>query len=436
MANNKIKNAKREKHEPVITRFVGISKLGVAVLSSALLVACGGNGGSTESENSSSAESIASSAPASSSSSQAVSSEARHTLTLQENDTGICSFQGIVETEHDGFTGSGFINSDNTLGASIVYRINAESSDNYQLNIRYANGGDARSASVVINDGANGEHAINFASGAWDSWQIISINTDLVAGENKIQIQSDSPQGLGNIDYISIEGAQAEGVSCSAPASSSTASSSSANNGAITGASCQSTGSVTVNATIIVGANQVYDGQCQTFNPTSALGDGSQNESQKPVFRVEQGATLRNVIIGNNGADGVHVYGDANIENITWTDVGEDALTIKSSGTVNVKNISGYNGEDKFFQINAASSLNVENCIIDRAGKALRQNGGTTFRIDVVFNRCSIRNMGEGVFRTDSTVSTARITNSVLSNAGRVCIGNWASCTSQNISQN
>ncbi|WP_129641047.1 pectate lyase [Peristeroidobacter agariperforans] len=199
--------------------------------------------------------------------------------------------------------------------------------------------------------------------------------------------------------------------------------------GSITGSSCSTSGAqTTVNETIRV-TSGTYDGGCQRFNAGSGLGDGSQSEGQDPVFRVENGATLRNVVIGNNGADGIHTYNGANLDNIYWMNVGEDAMTIKSSGTTTVSNIEGYDADDKFFQVNAASTLNVTNCIIHRAGKALRQNGGTTFQINVSFNRCDINTMKEGVFRTDSSSSRATLTNSRLHDAGTVCIGSWASCT-------
>ncbi len=172
-----------------------------------------------------------------------------------------------------------------------------------------------------------------------------------------------------------------------------------------------------------------YDGGCRTFNPSGALGDGSQEEGQDPAFRVENGATLRNAILGNNGVDGVHFYNGGNLQNFRWTNVGEDAFTIKSSGTVNVSGVTGVNSEDKFAQVNAASTLNVSNCIVDNAGKFLRQNGGTTFRVVVTVDRCRISNMGEGIFRTDSSSSTARLTNSQLRNSGSLCIGSWSSCT-------
>jgi pectate lyase C len=199
--------------------------------------------------------------------------------------------------------------------------------------------------------------------------------------------------------------------------------------GSITGSSCATNGSETVvNQTIRV-TSGTFDGGCRRYTAGSALGDGGQSEGQSPIFRVENGATLRNVVIGSNGADGIHVYNGGTIDNVHWTNVGEDAMTIKSSGTVTVRNIEGYDADDKFFQVNAASTLNVSNCIIHRAGKTLRQNGGTTFRIDVSFDRCDINDMNEGVFRTDSSSSRARLTNSRLHDAGTVCIGPWASCT-------
>src|SRR6188768_1651073 len=210
--------------------------------------------------------------------------------------------------------------------------------------------------------------------------------------------------------------------------SSSSSSCSSSGSGGITGATCSSSGSQSISATVRV-TSGTYDGGCKTFNPSGDLGDGSQEEGQDPAFRVENGATLRNVILGNNGVDGVHFYNGGNLQNFRWTNVGEDAFTIKSSGTVNISGISGYNGEDKFGQINAASTVNISNCIVDNMAKFIRQNGGTTFKITVNADRCQISNMKEGVFRSDSSSSVARLTNSRVRNSGSLCIGSWSSCT-------
>jgi pectate lyase C len=124
------------------------------------------------------------------------------------------------------------------------------------------------------------------------------------------------------------------------------------------------------------------------------------------------------------------------VENIHWSDVGEDAMTIKSptdGATVTATNVEAYDSADKFLQANDDGTWIIDNCIVSNAGKFLRQNGGTTFPLHVEVSNCDISDMGEGIFRSDSSNSTARITNSRLHNAGDICIGSWKSCTSSGI---
>lgn len=175
----------------------------------------------------------------------------------------------------------------------------------------------------------------------------------------------------------------------------------------------------TVNDTIVVGPGQTYDGECQIFRANSStLGDGSQDEGQQPVFRVENGATLRNIVLGASAADGVHLYGDVTLENIHWLDIGEDAMTVKESGTVNLDCGSATNGEDKVFQVNAASELHISNFTASNASKFIRQNGDTTFEIRVFIDHSDISSMGEVIFRTDSSTSHVTLTNSRYSDLG------------------
>jgi pectate lyase C len=190
---------------------------------------------------------------------------------------------------------------------------------------------------------------------------------------------------------------------------------------AATGASCRAAGSTAVTSTIRV-VNRTYDGGCRVHNASRALGDGSQSEGQSPIFRVENG-TVRRVILGRNGADGIHTYGNVTLDNITWTDVGEDAMTVKTAGRVNVRNITGWDAADKFFQMNATGTLNVSNCRITRALKAFRQKGGTSYRTAVNFNNCDLTSIGEAVFRTDSSSSTARWTTGRAVGVRSVCRG-------------
>ncbi|XXY34784.1 pectate lyase [Sorangium sp. So ce260] len=175
-----------------------------------------------------------------------------------------------------------------------------------------------------------------------------------------------------------------------------------------------------VNSTIIVKAGETFDGGGKRFIANKdTLGDGSQKEGQKPVFKLEDGAKLKNVVLGAPAADGIHTYGNVTLENIVWEDIGEDALTVKKSGTVVLNGGSAKNGEDKVFQINAASTFRVSNFKAENAGKFIRQNGGTDFKVDVIIDRCDISKMKESIFRTDSSSSSVTMTNTRYSDIGK-----------------
>jgi pectate lyase C len=173
-----------------------------------------------------------------------------------------------------------------------------------------------------------------------------------------------------------------------------------------------------LHATIVVRAGMTFDGEGRRFSAGPELGDGSQSETQQPLFKLEDGARLADVVLAAPAADGVHTYGDVTLENIVWEDIGEDALTIKESGTVVLNGGSARNGDDKIFQINAASTFRVSNFEARDAGKFIRQNGKTTFKVEVFIDNCDIANMDEAIFRTDSPTSTVSMTNTRHSNIG------------------
>jgi len=215
-----------------------------------------------------------------------------------------------------------------------------------------------------------------------------------------------------------VAGSGGRGGSGGAPAAGSGGSSAGSGGAPAAGSGAPPGNGGTLNETIIVAAGQTYDGGGKRYNAGSALGDGSQSEDQQPMFRVEDGGTLINVVLGSPAADGIHTYGDATLKNIVWEDIGEDALTIKESGTVTLDGGSAANGDDKVFQVNAASTFKISNFKASDAGKFIRQNGGTDFKVDVVIDRCDISNMDEAIFRTDSDSSTVTMTNTRYSNIG------------------
>jgi pectate lyase C len=85
---------------------------------------------------------------------------------------------------------------------------------------------------------------------------------------------------------------------------------------------------------------------------------------------------------------------------------------------VNLNCGSSAHGEDKTFQVNAASTIFISNFTATDAGKFMRQNGDTTFEVNVTIDHSDISSMDECVFRTDSSSSHVTFTNSRYSNIG------------------
>jgi hypothetical protein len=180
-----------------------------------------------------------------------------------------------------------------------------------------------------------------------------------------------------------------------------------------------------VDETIVVEAGETFDGENQTFTAGSSLGDGSQDEGQEPIFILEEGATLKNVVIGDNGADGVHVYGDATIENVHWTDVGEDALTIKESGDdgiadVQVTNCSAQEAEDKVFQVNADANLTIDNFDVENFSQFVRVNGGQQGNFEINLNDITATNGGVGLVKSDAEGTVVNASNIIAENVAEL----------------
>ena len=76
-------------------------------------------------------------------------------------------------------------------------------------------------------------------------------------------------------------------------------------------------GDQTVSSTIVYSGG-TYDMKNKRFTASSALGNGDQSETQKPIFKLSNGAVLKNVIIGKNGADGIHCYDSCTLQNV-WS---------------------------------------------------------------------------------------------------------------------
>lgn len=144
------------------------------------------------------------------------------------------------------------------------------------------------------------------------------------------------------------------------------------------------------------------------------IGDGSQSESQPAVFELEPGTNLINCTIVPPAGDGIHVHGNNTVENVTFSDVGEDAISMRSNyegGTITIKNCSFSKADDKVFQVNRESTWKLFNITVNTAGKVMRQNGGKTFKLDVYIDGLKAYNIDEAIVRSDSPNCTVYYKN-------------------------
>lgn len=134
-------------------------------------------------------------------------------ITIQENETGFCAVDGAVESEHSGYTGSGYANTDNASGYGIDYAVNAGSSGTYTIEIRYAATSD-RPANLIQNGSVVASNINLPSTGAWTTWNAITTTAYLSAGESSLRLEATSSDGLPNVDYLYISGSDISVADC------------------------------------------------------------------------------------------------------------------------------------------------------------------------------------------------------------------------------
>src|SRR3989440_3681265 len=121
-----------------------------------------------------------------------------------EAETGTLSAGGTFDSNHPGFTGTGFANTTNAVGAFVEIPVTAATAGTKTLSFRYSDGTTAaRPATISVNGTSRG--TLNFPTTAnWDTWATASISVPLTAGTNTIRVTGTTAGGAGNIDSVTI----------------------------------------------------------------------------------------------------------------------------------------------------------------------------------------------------------------------------------------
>ncbi|KIO25693.1 polysaccharide lyase family 3 protein [Tulasnella calospora MUT 4182] len=135
------------------------------------------------------------------------------------------------------------------------------------------------------------------------------------------------------------------------------------------------------------------DGECQGQTETGEA---------EAVFILEAGATIKNVIIGADQAEGIHCRGPCTVINVWWEDVCEDAITIKQTGASDVSYIIGggaFHASDKIVQHNGAGTVSISKFYANDFGKLYRSCGNcsTAYERHVIIDSIALIAGSSGV---------------------------------------
>ncbi len=111
--------------------------------------------------------------------------------------------QGVVESNHLNFSGTGFVNGDNVAGSYVEFAVDAASAGTALLSIGYANGTTTnRPADISVNGTVVVAGSVFTSTGNWDTWAVTALAARFSAGTNTVRITATTAGGNPNLDYL------------------------------------------------------------------------------------------------------------------------------------------------------------------------------------------------------------------------------------------
>jgi alpha-L-fucosidase len=113
--------------------------------------------------------------------------------------------QGVVESNHAGFSGTGFVNYDNLTGSYVEFNVNAATAGTATVTLRYANGTTAnRLMDIAVNGTVVSPGRSYNGTGDWTTWADDTFTVNLNAGANTIRGTATTANGGPNVDRITV----------------------------------------------------------------------------------------------------------------------------------------------------------------------------------------------------------------------------------------
>jgi hypothetical protein len=123
--------------------------------------------------------------------------------TRYEAENAAYSAGSTVDSDHTGFSGTGFVNTANAVGVYVEWTVNATTAGTADIVLAYANGTTtARPMDITVN-GVTVAAASPFAgTGAWTSWRTVTLPVALKVGANTVRATATTASGAPNLDYL------------------------------------------------------------------------------------------------------------------------------------------------------------------------------------------------------------------------------------------
>ncbi|KAJ4987966.1 pectate lyase E [Stagonosporopsis vannaccii] len=118
-----------------------------------------------------------------------------------------------------------------------------------------------------------------------------------------------------------------------------------------------------------------FDGGLKTYGRGVSCTGQAEGGDSDAVFNLADGATLKNVIIGEDQIEGIHCQGSCTLENVWWAAVCEDALSLKKDGDATITGGGATGAEDKVIQHNGAGTVTIDGFQVADFGKLYRSCG-------------------------------------------------------------
>jgi len=110
-----------------------------------------------------------------------------------------------TNTNHSGYTGTGFVDGFETVGDSVSFDVNATAGGSHQLRLRYANAGGASATRNIYVDGTLAGTATMPTLANWDTWGSAGLSVTLGAGKHTIRVAYDSGNTAAiNLDSLTV----------------------------------------------------------------------------------------------------------------------------------------------------------------------------------------------------------------------------------------